>query len=586
MKELKTFDDTLAECGNGGLGCEVCKPVIHNALASLWNEPVTKKQHRPLLDSNDRYLANTQRGGSYSVIPRIPGGEILPHQLVALGQVADKYGLYTKISGAQRVVLFGAAVHQLPDIWKDLIDAGFESGHAYAKALRAVKSCVGSTWCRYGIGDSVGFAIRVEERYRGIRSPHKFKGGVSGCTRECAEAQGKDFGMIAVKNGYNLYVCGNGGAKPRHADLLAESIDEDYCIKLLDRFLMYYILTADKLQRTSVWLEKLEGGLQHLKDVVVHDKLGLCAELEERMSFLVNTYECEWKATIEDAEKVKSFRQFVNSDKTERGIEFIEERGQRRPADWPEPAKARPWKVERTDLEAEGGDKQQSPTPPSSQAGSPPTSPPRSRPVQIELENELGQSKFTWTLSWVDVGAVGDFVPGGGAAVLVSKSQLAVYNVADKWFCCQNFSPKNRTFAMSRGIVGDKKGVPSVADPVHKTVFSLATGECINEPGEFSVLTFRAKEKSGRVLLELPAAAELDEVLSTMKNEIKFEEASSEKSGGLIKKLDDQDFKEKGTAFPEAMKAPDGCCGGSSSGEIEYEEASSCCGGNKSVADW
>ena len=206
--------------------------------------------------------------------------------------------------------------------------------------------------------------------------------------------------------------------------------------------------------------------------------------------------------------------------------------------------------------------------------------------MQIELENELGQSKITWTLSWVDVGAVGDFVPGGGAAVLVSKSQLAVYNVADKWFCCQNFSPKNRTFAMSRGIVGDKKGVPSVADPVHKTVFSLATGECINEPGEFSVLTFRAKEKSGRVLLELPAAAELDEVLSTRKNEIKFEEASSEKSGGLIKKLDDQDFKEKGTAFPEAMKAPDGCCGGSSSGEIEYEEASSCCGGNKSVADW
>ena len=559
VKKLKTFDDILADCGNGGLGCEVCKPVLHNALASLWNEPVTKKQHRPLLDSNDRFLANTQRGASYSVIPRIPGGEILPQQLVALGVVAEKFGLYTKISGAQRVVLFGAAVHQLPDIWKDLIDAGFESGHAYAKALRAVKSCVGSTWCRYGIGDSVGFAIKVEERYRGIRSPHKFKGGVSGCTRECAEAQGKDFGMIAVKNGYNLYVCGNGGAKPRHADLLAESVSEEYCIQLLDRFLMYYILTADKLQRTSVWMDKLEGGLQHLKDVVIHDKLGLCAELEERMSFLVNTYECEWKATIEDPEKVKSFRQFVNTDKTERGIEFIEQRGQQRPADWPEAAKSRPWKAERVDIALEDNQ-----SPPASQAGSPPTSPSRTRPAQIAVENENGQQVFSTVLTWVDMGAAEDFVPNGGAAVLYGKSQLAVYQFpGGAWYACQNFSPKNRTFAMSRGIIGDKKGTPSVADPVHKTTFALTTGQCISEPGEYSVLTFSAKEEAGRVLLELPPTDELDEILATAKNEIKYEEASIEKSDAA--KVEDQSFKEKGSAFAEQLKPPpaaDGCgCG-------------------------
>lgn len=277
-------------------------------------------------------MANMQKDGTYSVVPRIPGGEIKPEGLIVIGEVAKKYNLYTKITGGQRIDLFGAQVHQLPLIWKELVDAGFESGHAYGKSVRTVKSCVGSTWCRYGMLDSVSMAIMIEERYRGLRSPHKLKFAVSGCTRECAEAQSKDVGVIATEKGWNLYVCGNGGMKPRHAELLASDLDDATLIKYIDRFLMFYIKTADRLQRTSVWRDNLEGGLAYLKDVVLHDSLGIAAELESQMEHLVDTYQCEWKTTIENPEKVKRFRHFVNSDDIDNNVVFIEERGQIRPA--------------------------------------------------------------------------------------------------------------------------------------------------------------------------------------------------------------------------------------------------------------
>jgi nitrite reductase (NADH) large subunit len=273
-----------------------------------------------------------QRDGTYSVVPRIPGGEITPDKLLAIGEVAKKYGLYTKITGAQRIDMFGAQLHQLPHIWQDLVDAGLESGHAYGKALRTVKSCVGDTWCRYGVQDSVGLAIRVENRYKGLRAPHKLKSAVSGCTRECAEAQSKDFGIIATERGWNLYVCGNGGMKPRHADLLVQDVDEETLIRIIDRFLMFYIRTADRLQRTSVWLDKLEGGLDYLKQVILEDKLGICAELEAQMEHHVATYQDEWATTLQNPEKLKQFRHFINSDATDDNIVVVPERGQHRPA--------------------------------------------------------------------------------------------------------------------------------------------------------------------------------------------------------------------------------------------------------------
>ncbi|MEK6236353.1 MAG: nitrite reductase large subunit NirB, partial [Planctomycetales bacterium] len=256
IKEIKTFKDLLASHGSGS-GCETCKPTAASIFASLWNDNILRPEHQTLQDTNDRFMANVQRGGLYSVVPRVPGGEITPDKLITLGDVAKKFGLYAKITGGQRVDLFGAQLHQLPDVWEQLIDAGFESGHAYGKAVRTVKSCVGSTWCRYGVQDSVGFAVRLEKRYRGIRAPHKIKFAVSGCMRECAEAKCKDVGLIATEAGYDLYVCGNGGANPRHADLLISGVDEETAVRYIDRMLMYYIFTADKLTRTAAWLENM-----------------------------------------------------------------------------------------------------------------------------------------------------------------------------------------------------------------------------------------------------------------------------------------------------------------------------------------
>ena len=329
--QIKTFDELLAKHGKG-LGCDICKPTAASILASVWNDFVLKKELAGLQDSNDYYLGNIQKDGSYSVVPRMPGGEVTPDGLIAVGTVAKKYGLYTKVTGGARVDMFGARVEQLPLIWEELIAAGFESGHAYGKSLRTVKSCVGSTWCRYGVDDSVGLAVELENRYKGLRAPHKIKFGVSGCTRECAEAQGKDIGVIATEKGWNLYVCGNGGMKPRHAELFASDLSKADLIKLIDRVLMFYVRTADRLQRTSTWRDNMEGGLAYLQNVILNDSLGLNAELEAQMQHVVNTYQCEWKTAVTDPEVRKRFRSFVNSDKKDEHIVFVEERGQIRPA--------------------------------------------------------------------------------------------------------------------------------------------------------------------------------------------------------------------------------------------------------------
>jgi nitrite reductase (NADH) large subunit len=331
LNGIRTFDDLVAKHGSGR-GCEICKPAVASILASCWNEMILKPKHAPLQDTNDHFLANLQKNGTYSIVPRVPGGEITPEKLIVLGEVAKRYALYTKITGAQRIDLFGARVEQLPLIWQDLIAAGFESGHAYGKALRTVKSCVGNTWCRYGVQDSVTMAINIENRYRGLRAPHKLKMAVSGCTRECAEAQGKDVGIIATEKGWNLYVCGNGGMKPRHADLLATDLDDRTLVSTIDRFLMFYIRTGDRLQRTSVWLENLEGGIDYVRKVVCQDSLGIGLELEADMQKFVDSYECEWKKAIDTPEILKRFRHFVNSDEPDRNVIFVAERGQIRPA--------------------------------------------------------------------------------------------------------------------------------------------------------------------------------------------------------------------------------------------------------------
>jgi nitrite reductase (NADH) large subunit len=481
-KKLRTFRDVLVECGTGN-GCETCKPALTSILAGLWNDYILSPEHQTLQDSNDRFLANTQRNGTYSVIPRVPGGEITPDQLIALGVVAKKYDLYSKITGGQRVDLFGAQVQDLPAIWEELIAAGFESGHAYGKALRTVKSCVGTTWCRYGVQDAVGMAIRVEHRYKGIRAPHKFKMAVSGCTRECAEAQGKDIGLIATENGYNIYVCGNGGTTPRHADLLIADVDADLAVKYIDRFVSYYIMSAEKLMRTSVWCDKLEGGIDHIRDVVIHDKLGIADELESMMQHLVDTYQCEWKTTVEDPERRKWFRQFVNTDETEPTIEIVSERGQHRPGDWPgELVSLGQYHAleERRDV------------------------------IEKEHADELTDTR------WVEVGTADDFPIDGGNTIKYGKVQIAVFNFTSRgeWYATQNMCPHRKAFVLSRGMIGDVQGTPKVACPLHKKTFSLETGKSLQDE-DYNIRTFPVKIENGSVFLELPPTEVLDKLLAT-----------------------------------------------------------------------
>ena len=331
---LATFTEIIARHGNGGRGCDICKPTVGSILASLGGGHILDGEQATLQDTNDHLLANIQKDGTYSVVPRIPGGEVTPEGLIAIGEIAKDFGLYTKITGGQRIDMFGARIEQLPLVWRRLVDAGFESGHAYGKSLRTVKSCVGSTWCRYGVQDSVSMAILLELRYRGLRAPHKLKLGVSGCARECAEARGKDAGVIATEKGWNLYVGGNGGFTPRHAQLLAEDLDDDALIRTIDRFFMYYIRTADRLQRTAAWLENLEGGLDHLRAVVLDDSLGIVDDLDAAMARHVATYSDEWRDVLEDPVKLAQFSSFVNAPgEPDPDLAYVNERSQIRPVD-------------------------------------------------------------------------------------------------------------------------------------------------------------------------------------------------------------------------------------------------------------
>jgi nitrite reductase (NADH) large subunit len=461
LGRIERFDELLASHGKGD-GCEACRPLVASILASTWNDLVAN--HASIQDTNDRFMANIQRGGTYSVIPRVPAGEITPEKLIVLGQVAEKYGLYCKITGGQRVDLLGARVEQLPDIWEELVEAGFESGHAYGKALRTVKSCVGSNWCRFGVQDSTGFAVRVEERYRGIRAPHKLKSAVSGCIRECAEAQNKDFGIIATEKGWNLYLGGNGGSNPRHGDLFATEIDDETVIRYVDRYLMFYIQTAKPLQRTARWLEELEGGIEYLKSVVIDDVLGIAEQLEADMQQLVDTYSCEWAAVVRDPERRAAFRHFAESEDADETLRFVEERGQRRPADWT-----------------------------AEEAPAPPSLPPEQ----------------DW--SWVRMAAVADFPEDGGRAMRHGNTQIAIFRFArrDEWYATQNVCPHKRDAVLARGLLGSQGGEPKIACPMHKKTFSLLTGKGLSDTS-YQIATFPVEIRQDEVWVKLPSAQAMD----------------------------------------------------------------------------
>ncbi|MGQ8774061.1 nitrite reductase large subunit NirB [Serratia sp. NA_112.1] len=448
---IRTFDELLARHGHG-YGCEVCKPLAGSILASCWNEYLLKPQHLPLQDTNDRFFANIQKDGTYSVVPRVPAGEITPQGLIAIGQIAQRYQLYTKITGGQRVDLFGARLEQLPEIWQQLVDAGFETGHAYGKSLRTVKSCVGSSWCRYGVQDSTALAIELEHRYKGVRSPHKIKMAVSGCTRECAEAQSKDVGVIATDKGWNLYLCGNGGMKPRHADLFASDLDTATLIRTVDRFLMFYIRTADRLQRTSTWMDNLEGGLDYLREVVLQDSLGIGSELDAEMETVVSHYQCEWQTTLASPDRLKLFRPFVNSEQPDEAIVWQAERGQRRPAT----------AVERGQM--------------------------------IEVQPAAAAQE-----QWQDVCALAEIPANAGIAARLGQRQIALFHLPDKGvYALANLEPDSDANVLARGLLGDVAGEPVVISPLYKQRFRLSDGICVDNTGR-AVTVWPVRVEAGRV---------------------------------------------------------------------------------------
>lgn len=325
----------------------------------------------------------------------------------------------------------------------------------------------------------------MENRYRGIRSPHKLKGGVSGCIRECSEAQGKDFGLIATEKGYNVYIGGNGGAKPRHADLLVTNVTEQVAVTYIDRFLMYYIQTADKLQRTARWLEKLPGGIDYLRKVIIDDHLGICEELDKQMSFLVGTYEDEWAKVVNTPALRDRFKANVNGDnKKGKLIEMIEERGQMRPANWPkevEPLKS----------------------------------------LKDEVENK--SAVLTWNLA----GSTDLFPKDEGRVVNIGDVQIAVFQTLQgKFYATQNMCPVKRDLVLSSGILGQVKQenrvVSYVSCPIHKKNFDIQSGACVSEGSEhLSITTFDVKVEDNQVYLLLPPIAILDEVLGSEKTIIK-----------------------------------------------------------------
>ena len=461
VKKIRSFEDLLGQYGQGA-GCAACKTTAASIFASLWHEYILDHAH--LQDTNDRYLGNIQRNGTYSVIPRSPGGELTPEQLIAMGEVAREFNLYTKLTGSQRVALFGVHLEDLPRVWAKLGEVGLESGHAYAKGLRMVKSCVGDSWCRMGMGPSVDFAIELENRYKGLRSPHKLKAAVSGCTRECAEAICKDFGLIATENGWNLYVGGNGGAFPRHADLLATDLDRATAIRTIDRYLIYYTRTADKLERTSTWLENLDGGVEKLKKVIIEDSLGICAELEADLQWHLAKQHDEWAVTLGRPEQLKSFRHFANADGKD-PVQLVTVRGQIRPERW----------------------LKEYPMP--------------------DLEPEV----LAGPREWIRLGRASAVPENGGATFRYGHHQIAVFHFAQRgqWYACQNLCPHKQEMVLSRGLLGDTAGIPQITCPMHKKSFSLQDGHSINDE-IYAIQTFEVKVEGEDLFVKLPSQANLD----------------------------------------------------------------------------
>ncbi|HFB98941.1 MAG TPA: NAD(P)/FAD-dependent oxidoreductase, partial [Bryobacterales bacterium] len=250
-------------------GCASCRPALNYYLLCQW--PGEYEDERASRFVNERLHGNIQKDGTYSVVPRMWGGLTTPKELRAIADVAEKYDIpEVKVTGGQRIDLFGVKKEDLPAVWRDLNAAGMVSGHAYGKALRTVKTCAGANWCRFGTQDSTGLGVKLEKMTWGSWMPHKFKFGVSGCPRNCAEATIKDFGVVCVDSGYELHVGGNGGIKVRVTDLIAKVETEEEVLEWAGAFIQLYREEARYLERTAPWIERV--GLTHVKERLEDEK--------------------------------------------------------------------------------------------------------------------------------------------------------------------------------------------------------------------------------------------------------------------------------------------------------------------------
>jgi len=262
-------------------GCSKCRPALNYYLLCQWpGEYQDDSQSRFI---NERAHANIQKDATYSVIPRMWGGGTTPQELRAIADVAEKYKVQTvHVTGGQRIALYGLTKEELPKIWGELNQAGLVSGHAYGKALRTVKTCVGREWCRFGTQDSTQLGIDLEKMTWGSWTPHKFKMAASGCPRNCAEATIKDFGVVCVDSGYELHVGGNGGVKVRATDLLCHVETPEQVLEYCAAFMQLYREEAHYLERTAPWIERV--GLSYVKEKIVADDVGRQA-LAERFDY-------------------------------------------------------------------------------------------------------------------------------------------------------------------------------------------------------------------------------------------------------------------------------------------------------------
>ena len=275
-------------------GCSKCRPALNYYLGMIYMDQYKDDRDSRLV--NEKMHANIQKDGSYTVIPRMYGGVTTAQDLKTIAEVAEKYEVpLVKLTGGQRIGLFGVKKCDLPAIWEEL---DMPSGYAYGKTLRTVKTCVGSQFCRYGTQDSMGLGIKLEQKFERLDTPHKVKMSASGCPRNCSESGIKDIGFVGVDDGYEVYVGGNGGTDLRAGDLLGKVRNDEEALELTSAYLQYYRETAQYLERTSKWLERV--GLDHIKEVLASEETR--KSLNQRLDATLSRYSDPWQEALQNDE--------------------------------------------------------------------------------------------------------------------------------------------------------------------------------------------------------------------------------------------------------------------------------------------